>query len=171
MSRWVLRLYPRRWRERYGDELDELLEEAGVDLATIWDLFRGALDAHLHRNQWSEGGTMADRPGRRWSILIPAALLAFPTVFLIMLSVNGFGNGLVFPRLTGFFGNPVIEGITVAGPCLAFFWSVAASTRISFPRGSQGLVASVRMTRAHGLVLVASAAMIAVYLTYYVLER
>ena len=171
MSRWILRLYPRRWRERYEDELDALLEDAGVGLATMWDLLRGAVDAHVHRGQWSEGGVMSQSPARRWSVLVPTALLAFPLVFLVLLSVNGFGNGMVVPQLTGFFGNPVVEGVTVAGPFLAFAWSAAASTRVSFPRGSHGLQATVRMTLAHGLVLLASAAMIAVYLTYYLVER
>jgi hypothetical protein len=114
---------------------------------------------------------MSQSPAARRSVLIPAALLAFPVVFLLLLSVNGFGNGMAVPQLTGFFGNPVVEGITVAGPFVAFAWSVVASTRISFPRGSHGLVATVRMTWALGLVLVASAAMIVIYVTYYVLER
>ena len=43
-----LGLYPRAWRERYGDELEALLEEERVGLRTRFDLVRGALDAHLH---------------------------------------------------------------------------------------------------------------------------
>lgn len=43
-----LGLYPRAWRERYGDELEALLEEERLGLRTRLDLLRGALDAHLH---------------------------------------------------------------------------------------------------------------------------
>jgi hypothetical protein len=43
-----LGLYPRAWRERYGDELQALLEDERVGLRTRLDLVRGALDAHLH---------------------------------------------------------------------------------------------------------------------------
>lgn len=44
----LLRLYPRVWRERYGDELVALLEEHPATLGDLFDLFRGALDARLH---------------------------------------------------------------------------------------------------------------------------
>lgn len=41
-------LYPRAWRERYGDELEALLEANHLGLRSRVDLVRGALDAHLH---------------------------------------------------------------------------------------------------------------------------
>jgi hypothetical protein len=44
----LLRLYPRAWRERYGDEIASLLEEHPPTLADHLDLIRGALDARLH---------------------------------------------------------------------------------------------------------------------------
>src|SRR5437867_2080972 len=46
-ARW-LRLYPRDWRERYGDELLEVLEARPIDWRVRFDLVRGALDAHLN---------------------------------------------------------------------------------------------------------------------------
>jgi hypothetical protein len=46
-ARW-LRLYPRDWRERYGDELLEVLEARPIDWRVRLDLVRGALDAHLN---------------------------------------------------------------------------------------------------------------------------
>ncbi|MBX6353918.1 MAG: hypothetical protein IRZ10_11375 [Thermoflavifilum sp.] len=53
--RWLLRLYPRRWRERYEDEMLALLEQHTVTPATIADLLLGALDAHLHYDAFGEG--------------------------------------------------------------------------------------------------------------------
>jgi hypothetical protein len=44
-------LYPRAWRERYGDELEALLETGRMSFATRLDLVRGAIDAHLHPNR------------------------------------------------------------------------------------------------------------------------
>ena len=41
-------LYPRAWRERYGDELEAVLESNPPGLRSRLDLLRGALDAHLH---------------------------------------------------------------------------------------------------------------------------
>lgn len=46
--RWLLWLYPRRWRRRYGDEFLAVLEERGLSLLVLLDIVRGALDARLH---------------------------------------------------------------------------------------------------------------------------
>ncbi|HVA86560.1 MAG TPA: arylsulfotransferase family protein [Candidatus Saccharimonadales bacterium] len=43
-----LGLYPRAWRDRYGDELSAFLDEHRVSPATLVDLSRGAIDAHRH---------------------------------------------------------------------------------------------------------------------------
>jgi len=44
----LLRLYPRAWRERYGDELMALLEDRQPSPLDLVDLVRGAFDARLH---------------------------------------------------------------------------------------------------------------------------
>lgn len=44
----LLRLYPRAWRERYGEELEDLVAQRPLDLPATFDLVRGALDAHRH---------------------------------------------------------------------------------------------------------------------------
>jgi ethanolamine transporter EutH len=48
--RILLRLYPRRWRERYGEEFADLLESLSTRRTSarlVTDVCRGALDAHL----------------------------------------------------------------------------------------------------------------------------
>jgi hypothetical protein len=47
MSRLV-RLYPRAWRDRYGDEFLSLITDRPPTLVDLFDIARGALDAHLH---------------------------------------------------------------------------------------------------------------------------
>lgn len=44
----LLRLYPRKWRDRYEDEMLALLDIAAVDWHGRADLVRGALDARMH---------------------------------------------------------------------------------------------------------------------------
>jgi hypothetical protein len=44
----LIALYPRAWRERYGDELAAILAAEPPGLRARLDLVRGALDAHLH---------------------------------------------------------------------------------------------------------------------------
>jgi hypothetical protein len=46
----LLRLYPRRWRQRYGEEFTEILESMSgrrARVRLVADVCRGALDAHL----------------------------------------------------------------------------------------------------------------------------
>lgn len=44
----LARLYPRRWRDRYGAEIDAFLERRKVTPGAVLDLLRGIIDAHLH---------------------------------------------------------------------------------------------------------------------------
>ena len=44
--KWLIRVFPRRWRERYGEEVQALLEENPPSRADVLDVARGALDAH-----------------------------------------------------------------------------------------------------------------------------
>jgi hypothetical protein len=41
-ARALVRLYPRAWRARYGDELMALVDDGPLDVATKWDLARSA---------------------------------------------------------------------------------------------------------------------------------
>ena len=45
---WILRLYPRPWRRRYGDEVAAMIEGRGFSLAIAVDLLAGAIDVWLH---------------------------------------------------------------------------------------------------------------------------
>jgi hypothetical protein len=60
MSR-LLRLYPRVWRERYGDEFVELIREKPPTSLDTVDVIRGALDAWLHPQ--IVGQTPSSAPG------------------------------------------------------------------------------------------------------------
>jgi len=48
LTRRLLYLYPRPWRDRYSDEVTSLLAEHRVTYWTALDIVLGALDAHLH---------------------------------------------------------------------------------------------------------------------------
>lgn len=47
--RWLVNLYPRQWRQRYGAEFGALLEASPTSARLCLDVARGALDAHLTR--------------------------------------------------------------------------------------------------------------------------
>jgi hypothetical protein len=98
----LLRLYPARWRARYGDEFGALLAERPLGPFDVADVLLGALDAHLHLRglgSWSDhrrgfsmtlriGGLAAFAGGALllagwlWSVVDPADSDAAPWLFL-----------------------------------------------------------------------------------------
>jgi hypothetical protein len=57
----LIRLYPRAWRERYGEELSALLEDRTPGPFDALDLLLGAVDAHIHRRAVGIGTPGRDR--------------------------------------------------------------------------------------------------------------
>jgi hypothetical protein len=45
---WLLRLYPARWRKRYGEEFRAVLAHQRASVGLFFDVVAGAVDAHLH---------------------------------------------------------------------------------------------------------------------------
>ena len=61
---WLLRLYPARWRERYGEEFAEVLARQRASPGLVLDVLDGAVDAHLHPQiQHSHSKPTEDRTG------------------------------------------------------------------------------------------------------------
>jgi hypothetical protein len=46
--RTLLRLYPKRWRQRYEEEVGALLDDEPLSVGLVFDLLAGAFDANLH---------------------------------------------------------------------------------------------------------------------------
>ncbi|HYU49906.1 MAG TPA: hypothetical protein VEO91_08280 [Candidatus Limnocylindria bacterium] len=61
MTHLLLRVYPARWRARYGDEFETLLGERPLGPFDVADVLLGALDAHLHLR--GLGAALEDRKG------------------------------------------------------------------------------------------------------------
>lgn len=51
LAKWMMRLYPARWRKRYGDELDALLADTGADARVVADLAAGGV--RMQFSTWS----------------------------------------------------------------------------------------------------------------------
>src|SRR2546423_1352303 len=90
-TRWVrlaVGLYPRSWRDRYGDEFGALLEETGISIPTLFDVLIAAVDAHLHPTG----------PRRRWPLMIEhlrrSELVVFASWIVFVIA------GLAFQRMT-----------------------------------------------------------------------
>jgi hypothetical protein len=46
--KWLIWLYPARWRRRYGEEFLAVLEQQSLTPRILLDILHGALDARLH---------------------------------------------------------------------------------------------------------------------------
>lgn len=88
----LLRLYPVRWRARYGDEFAAVLEDRPLGPFDVADVLLGALDAHLHlrglgaASQHAKGFAMSLRIGGYAAIL--AGILWF-----VILAANAINAG------------------------------------------------------------------------------
>jgi len=82
----LLSLYPRSWRERYGEEFAELLAARPPSLGERIDIVRGAVDARLHP-QIRPSEHTTDRVSDRFGIAPLGGLLAFAGALLI--AANG----------------------------------------------------------------------------------
>lgn len=82
----LIRVYPARWRARYGDEFEAILEERPLGPFDVADILLGALDAHLRLRergadiQKGTGFSMSLRVGGAAAIV---GALLFPSGFLV----------------------------------------------------------------------------------------
>jgi WD40 repeat protein len=77
-ARMLVRCYPRRWRQRYGDELLAVLDQHRADPRTVLNLAVSALSTHLDPAYRLEGVTMARL---RTSLAAAAVVLLFAGLF------------------------------------------------------------------------------------------
>jgi hypothetical protein len=107
MNRQVLlRLYPRAWRERYGEELAAQLEaQRPLRMSVVADVVRGALDAHLHPVR-RDNSTMRISNMDRRSIAARAAVAWSPVAAVgaaaVLLLIDFWEGHMVWYRLVGF---------------------------------------------------------------------
>jgi len=93
-ARLLVRLYPKRWRERYGDEFEELLRSGHCDLRTASDVVTAAFAESL----WPTQGGNMEQPvytfgavTRQPSALVPLALSV--TALLMVLGAVAMNHG------------------------------------------------------------------------------
>ncbi len=107
----LLRLYPARWRARYGDEFAAVLGERPLGPFDVADVLLGALDAHLHlrglgaASQHAKGFAMSLRIGGYAAIL--GGILWF-----VALAGNAINDGA--DSSSSVFGIVLVTSIVVA---------------------------------------------------------
>lgn len=184
----VLRLYPRWWRRRYGDEMRALLDVAPTRRGDRRDLARGALDAWLHPPEPSHVPALAallgggiwtmiaarvasqpvqpDWPGYLVEV-VPLAMVA--AVFLLVAVIgialraadaHGRSTGLaIVAAIVGYGGWIVAMAATVAGAAdPGVLWATQSVAMVATV--AVGLLVRSADERLGSLVVLASAAML-----------
>jgi hypothetical protein len=92
LARWLTRLYPPAWRERYAEEFEALLEAGPSDLRTLANSIFSALHEHISP---THGGNMDQDPNsfnamlRRPSAWLPLGMsLTALTMVLVSLAIG-----------------------------------------------------------------------------------
>ena len=114
----LLRLYPRAWRNRYGDEMQALLAVEKLSLRTATDLLAGAIDARINPQlrrpasaELHEGArtmvkttvcnpaglTVQDqRRSAAWMVGGSLVLVAIATLLKLQIGTNALSEGLLY---------------------------------------------------------------------------
>lgn len=74
-AHWLVRLYPKAWRDRYGDELQDLIETEGAGLRAHYDIVKAALDERLFDRSRLRTGRMMGRGALALTLRTPSALI------------------------------------------------------------------------------------------------
>jgi hypothetical protein len=130
----LLGLYPRAWRERYGDELVALLEEHPATLVDLIDLIRGALDARLHPQVG--GSTRPDKASDVSQRILALVAAAGGIAWIV-----GVGTALVLPP--DMYGDPDTS--------LAIFGVAIGSSLIGVALGELGTRAGSGARTGHAI--------------------
>ncbi len=115
MSSPLVRLYPARWRARYGDEFEAILEERSLGPFDVADILLGALDAQLRLR--GVGANIEQRKGFSMSLRIGGLASILGGSLLAISIVTGIG--IVGPL------DPVVPGILLVTGSAALLVALA----------------------------------------------
>ena len=164
MARALVRLYPRKWRERYGAEFEALLEEGSGRFGTVLDVMGSAL------GEWVLPTTGGERmPGssqmERWSMRAPWAMFGLAPIGLLALTyfvslfvlwsgwhmflpsertpfvqVNGWAVEYFFMGRVLYFFAPMLVGLFIAWvaarPGIKLSWPIAGMVLVAVLGGA-----------------------------------
>lgn len=92
MRSLLIRCYPARWRDRYGDEFAAVLAERPLGPFDVADVLLGALDAHLHLR--GLGAASEHRKGFAMSLRVGGyAAIVGGLLWLFVLAGNAINDG------------------------------------------------------------------------------
>jgi hypothetical protein len=181
MIRLLLLAFPRGWRQRYGAELRDLIDDVGLSPATAADILRTGLAQRVRGAPGLEGAhPMVIGPAWRhptgWAVA--AALVLVPTGLFVAGSTLAYGIGVPMARdvmdpLTAALDRlRAADVILVLAPLVALVAAAAPLLRLDLRRdvASPHALVAIRLLRANLAVMAASLAVIAALGWYFIGE-
>jgi hypothetical protein len=181
-ARPLLIFFPRAWRDRYGDELLELVAETGLTPRAVVDLMAAGLRQRAHAARKAINGGTAMSIGPAWrhptAFALAGALLLVPTFLFVTASLLSYELHLEGVRMTT---APVMDAMVrerfvdlllVGAPPVAALAAVAPLIRLGVER-REGVVQAVITVRALALnvgVALLSLLLGAVLVWYFLVE-
>jgi hypothetical protein len=168
VTRWLLRIYPRAWRDRYGEELDQLVADTGgLRLGTGMDLINGGLRerGRAIRNALSGGGGMTIGPAYRHptGLALLALVVLAPVLVFVLGSILTYqlGFGALQPPLDSInqwltSAPRLVDLMLVISPAIALCLAAAPLLRFEVTSSESGREAhlGVRLRAANVVVCV-----------------
>ena len=169
-ARALIRAYPQAWRDRYGAEIRDLIEDADAGIGDVADLAAGAAREHVNG-----GSPMRFEPARRHPLAFASAafLLMAPTLVLMVLSLIGHELGFtavasaIDPVIVYVTAPRIVDLALVSAPLIALALAVLPliDLRIEADEGGSALAVRVRAISANlavaGIALLAGVVLVA----------
>jgi len=175
---WAVSLYPRSWRERYGDEMRAMLAESPASLRTLANILSHVGRVHLRNGSHMDVNlkSMSAHPRRLalagFVILLPTAVLTSVGVLKYMI---GFAAPFdaIEPALTPFVTSPVGETALIVAPYLAFALALfpVGRVRLGWRDGAVAADVQLRAPVLNLTVAAISALLIVFMAAYYLVEN
>ena len=147
----LLRLYPGRWRERYGDELKDLVTETGLGPTAAADIARAAARERQRSAELALAGGVTMTIGPAWRHPTGWAVVAFAVMAPTMIFVTG--SLLAYQMGIGVFTGAMdsatawlngqsrlVDLVLVAAPALALLIAVVPILKVNVSSGDGGEV-------------------------------
>ncbi|HEY8135258.1 MAG TPA: hypothetical protein VIF08_04395 [Candidatus Limnocylindrales bacterium] len=164
MTRLITRLYPRAWRDRYGAELSDLIDETGMTPRVAIDVARGAAREWTNQARLglAGGGSVVIGPAWRhpqmWAAM--ALIILAPTAAFVLLSILAYQLGATWlitfmePVTRWMQTVRIIDLMLVVSPVIALLIAAAPLVRVELHREATGreAVVGVRLKAANVLI-------------------
>jgi hypothetical protein len=141
LARWIVRLYPVRWRCRYGAELEALLEDSSPDVRDVLDVVAAGMEERLRAELGAVRAGLA--PFLRWAVVALLAQVELLVAVQLVAAVAGHAlqlglaaGGLVFFRLEGPLSIHVGGGLVLVAGAAGFLAARRACRRDRYAEGA-----------------------------------